>query len=60
MKDDTSLEYAETHRIALWTAIAVALGILLHRIFFLVALATALLAPVGLLLKHEASPARSR
>ena len=59
MKDEASLEYAETHRIALWTAIAVAFGILLHRLFFLAALAIALVAPVGWLWKREQQTART-
>ena len=60
MKTNESFEYAETYRIALWTALAVALGILVHRIFFLVALVAALIAPLGLLRKHEQQTARSR
>ncbi len=37
MKTEPSLEYAETPRLAIWRAVAIAFGILLHRVFFLVA-----------------------
>lgn len=39
-----TLEYAEPPRTALWTSLAIALGIVLHRLFLLVALAIALSA----------------
>ena len=45
MKTEPSLEYAETPRLAIWTAVAIAFGLLLHRVFFLVALMIALLTP---------------
>lgn len=42
-----SLEQADPSRLAIWTALTLALGIVLHRIFFLVALGLALVAPFG-------------
>ena len=45
MKTEPPLEYAETPRLAIWTAVAIAFGLLLHRVFFLVALMIALLTP---------------
>lgn len=39
-----ALEYADSLRMALWTSLALALGIVLHRLFLLVALAIALSA----------------
>ena len=58
MKDNTS-EYADPPRLALWTGLAIALGIILHRIFFLVAALVALVAPLRWLVewlrKHEES-----
>ena len=49
MKTD-SLEYAESPRVALWTALAIALGIVLHRAFFILAAGIALAAPFGWLI----------
>ncbi len=46
----TSLEYAESPRVALWTGLAIALGIVLHRVFFLFALAIALSRPFAWLI----------
>ena len=47
MEDETLLEYAESPRAAIWAGIAIALGIILHRIFFLVAAVIVLIAPLG-------------
>ena len=51
MKTD-ALEYAESPRAALWAGIAIALGLVLHRVFFLVAAIIALTGPVGWLLNN--------
>lgn len=60
MKTD-SLEHADPPRLALWTGLALALGIVLHRIFFLAAAALALAAPISRLFewlrKHEQATA---
>ena len=57
-----SLEHAETSRLALSAGVAVALGLILHRIFFLAAAAIALIAPVAWLIEwlHEKSAALRR
>lgn len=51
MKDDLPLEYGDTPRLAASTALAIVFGILLHRIFFLVAAVIALIAPIRWLLE---------
>ncbi len=51
MKTEPSLEYAEMPRLAIWTAVAIAFGLLLHRVFFLVALMIALLTPFNSLME---------
>ncbi len=45
-----SLEYAESPRAAIWTGLAIALGLVFHRVFFLVAAAIALAIPFGWLI----------
>ena len=40
-----SLEYAELPRVALWTGLAVGLGIVVHNVFFLIAAMIALTVP---------------
>jgi hypothetical protein len=65
MKDDALLEYADTPRLALWTGLAIALGIILHRIFFLLAAVIALIAPMQKLLEwlrqhHQPAALQSR
>ena len=51
MKDETLLEHAESPRMAIWAGIAIALGIILHRIFFLLAAVIVLIAPLGWLVE---------
>ena len=51
MKTD-SLEYAESPRAAIWAGVAIALGIVLHRVFFLIAAMIALAGPFGWLLNR--------
>ncbi len=46
MKNNTSLEYADTPRVVLWTGAAIALGVIIHHVFFLVALVIALVTPL--------------
>ena len=57
MRTTDSLEYAESPRIAISAAAAVALGLLLHRVFFLIAAVIVLIAPIRWLVewlrKHE-------
>lgn len=57
MHDDTSLEHADGPRLSLWAAVALALGLLVHRAFFLLAALLVLVAPIGWLIewlqKHE-------
>ena len=63
MKNDIP-ESHDAPRIALWGAIAIALGILLHRVFFLIAVVIVLIAPLGWLAewlrKHGDSAALQR
>ena len=49
MKTD-SLEYAEVPKVALWTGLAVGLGIVVHNVFFLIAAMIALSVPFGRLI----------
>lgn len=44
------LEYADSPRVALCAGLAIALGIVLHRVFFIVAAMIALAAPFGWLI----------
>ena len=45
-----SPEYAELPRVALWTGLAVGLGIVVHNVFFLIAAMIALSVPFGWLI----------
>lgn len=45
-----SLEYAEVPKAALWTGLAVGLGIVVHNVFFLIAAAIALSVSFGWLI----------
>ena len=45
-----SLEYAGVPKVALWTGLAVGLGIVVHNVFFLIAAIIALSVPFGWLI----------
>ncbi len=47
MRTNTRLEYADAPSIALWTGLAVGLGLIVHNVFFVFAAAIALSVPFG-------------
>ena len=52
MKTDTAIQKPEGRTIALLTGLSVGLGIALHKIFFLVAAAIALIVPIRGLFRY--------